>query len=414
MGIFRRIKDRKLHSSTGPVPVKPPVLERLEPRILLSGDGLLSIAPPDPFQDTPQVVQYAELLETEEQVEEEIGAELDPSDTLNADVCQPILTLFVDDNTNDENETADDLSIVNVGPVQTGDDIAILSDHLSGNTDDKILATEIVDAEEPMTNSPAFPTEDGSMPIHTNDADVSIEYATSIEIRGPPGSESAYSTTYDINAYAVSDEFAETSDVECICQFKIPDLPGLRLVDPDISSWQGQIVYLDFDGAEDVTYNGPVVIENINVSEFSSEAAGLSGQEQENISQILTTLEQIFEGSGVQFTTSKPDSSMSYSTVFIGGDATEFREYGFFVGLAEKVDAGNQDSTDTAFVFSDVFAREISSSETLITRMVDTIAHEVGHLLGYEHHYDPAVQEGALSTVAAEYVVDSLSDTVGQ
>ena len=36
-----------------------------------------------------------------------------------------------------------------------------------------------------------------------------------------------------------------------------PDLPGLRLVDPDISNWQGQIIYLDFDGAQDVVYNGP-------------------------------------------------------------------------------------------------------------------------------------------------------------
>ena len=35
--------------------------------------------------------------------------------TLNADIYQPILTLFVDNNTNDENETADDLSAGNVG-----------------------------------------------------------------------------------------------------------------------------------------------------------------------------------------------------------------------------------------------------------------------------------------------------------
>ena len=32
-----------------------------------------------------------------------------------------------------------------------------------------------------------------------------------------------------------------------------PDLPGLRLVDPDTSNWQGQIIYLDFDGEQNVT-----------------------------------------------------------------------------------------------------------------------------------------------------------------
>ncbi|MHC4489907.1 MAG: LEPR-XLL domain-containing protein, partial [Planctomycetota bacterium] len=45
--------------------------EQLEPRILLSGDGLLNIAAPEPLRDPlldgmQQVVQYAELLETNE------------------------------------------------------------------------------------------------------------------------------------------------------------------------------------------------------------------------------------------------------------------------------------------------------------------------------------------------------------
>jgi hypothetical protein len=66
--------------------------EQLEPRILLSGDGLLNIAAPEPLRDPlldgmQQVVQYAELLETNEQVEEQI-----PSDTLDTDIYPPIFT----------------------------------------------------------------------------------------------------------------------------------------------------------------------------------------------------------------------------------------------------------------------------------------------------------------------------------
>ncbi|MFC1603775.1 PKD domain-containing protein [Planctomycetota bacterium] len=237
---------------------------------------------------------------------------------------------------------------------------------------------------------------------------------TLIEIRGPPADMASSLTTPDLSTYATLDGSAEMSDVEGIYQLNATNLPGLQLVNPDISSWEGQIIYLDFDGEQDVTYNGPVVVEGIDVPEFSAEFAGLAGQEQEIISQILAALDHEFEGTSILFTTSEPESNTSYSTVFIGGDGAEFREYSFFVGLAEKVDTGNQDSTDNAFVFSDVFAREISSSETLITHMVDTITHEIGHLLGYEHHYHQAEQEGTLSSVAVEYVVDSLLDNVVQ
>ncbi len=87
--------DRKTTWGTDSNPAKPITFEILEPRILLSGDSLLIIAP-DPLDSlldtTPQVVQYAELLETNDQVQEEISQELDPSEALNADIYQPIFT----------------------------------------------------------------------------------------------------------------------------------------------------------------------------------------------------------------------------------------------------------------------------------------------------------------------------------
>jgi len=210
-------------------PIKPPVLERLEPRILLSGDGLLNIAPPDPLHDmlldgTAQVVQYAELLETNEQLPtagQEIHIELDSSDQPEADLCQSIFTLYadIDDSSYDDaidtnvssaddfDEPTGDLSIDNVGAAQSGDDIAVLSDDSDADTENKITATEVVNitAEDELPSNSAVPTEDGSMPTYVSDADLSIEYATSIEIRGPPSSESDYSTAFNLSTYAISD-----------------------------------------------------------------------------------------------------------------------------------------------------------------------------------------------------------------
>lgn len=160
------------------------------------------------------------------------------------------------------------------------------------------------------------------------------------------------------------------------------DLPGMYLVDPT-TDFNGQVVYLDFDGAQDVTYNGPVVVEGINIPEFSAEAAGLSGQESEIISHILTALEQQFEGTGILFTTTKPDSGTLYSTVFVGGDGSEFAEYGSFAGLSEKIDVGNQDPSDNGFVFSDNVVGGYVDLGSLAVRLAGLIAHETRHLLGY-------------------------------
>ncbi|MFC1795320.1 LEPR-XLL domain-containing protein [Planctomycetota bacterium] len=94
----RRIRDSKSYWSTSSKMTKPIELEKLEPRILLSGDGLLSnIAPPDPLLDgMQQPVQYAELLETNGQVdqplsspEQKINQELDTADALETDICKP-------------------------------------------------------------------------------------------------------------------------------------------------------------------------------------------------------------------------------------------------------------------------------------------------------------------------------------
>jgi subtilisin-like proprotein convertase family protein len=363
---------------------------------LLSGDSLLNIAP-DPLQDAlidtmPQIVQYAELLETSEQVEEKVSQELDPSDTLNTNIYQPILTLSVgDDDTNDD-----------VGPAQVNDDLTELSNDSDGNIENKTASTAVVDitVEEPVTDNSAVQTDDGSMPIYTNDADLSIEYATSIEIRGPPASET--NNTETITSYVEESEVDLTILSDYAAEMQ-PDgtleLPSLYLVDPTVDFFDGQVIYLDFDGAQAVTYNGPVIVEGINIPVFSADSAGLAGQESVIISQILSTLEQEFDGMGLCFTTSKPESGTSYSTIFIGGDGAEFRDYGFFIGLAEKIDAGNQDPTDNAFVFSENIISDGADLSSVVAVLTNVIAHETRHLIGYAHEIG-SIGEGLLDAVA--------------
>jgi len=96
--IFRSATDKKTTRNADSVSSKPiALLEQLEPRLLLSGDGLLNISP-DPLdsllETMPQVVQHAELLETDEQAEE--AEERAACELSSAHIYEPLLTLSVD------------------------------------------------------------------------------------------------------------------------------------------------------------------------------------------------------------------------------------------------------------------------------------------------------------------------------
>jgi len=166
-----------------------------------------------------------------------------------------------------------------------------------------------------------------------------------------------------------------------------PELPGLHLVDPRPDQFEGQIIYLDFDGAEDVTYNGPVVVEGIDIPAFQA-PSGLAGQEEQIIADVVACLEATFADTRIIFTTGQPDRGSAYSTVFVGGHNTAFSEYGEFLGLSETVDIGNQNKTDEAFVFSAEFG-PFDSSVTAANALAHIIEHEAGHLLGFAHENGP-------------------------
>ena len=150
LGILRRFSVRKPSSRTASQPFHPPGFEKLEPRILLSGDGLLGVVQPDSPEDTlldktQQVVQCAELWETNEQVEQQCPR-------VEGEIHKPIFTLSVAEDEDFGEQTIDaDLSLAgesskttdgelnaeDIGPSQPGDDLALLLD--DSNVDQESL-----------------------------------------------------------------------------------------------------------------------------------------------------------------------------------------------------------------------------------------------------------------------------------
>ncbi len=116
---------------------------------------------------------------------------------------------------------------------------------------------------------------------------------------------------------------------------------------------RGQTVFLDLDGAQHVDYEGPVLVEDIDVDPFRAPSE-LAGQEAEIIAALLDVLDDKYAGIEIDFALEQPVNG-DYSTVYIGGDGAAFADYGWYVGLSEKIDEGNRDQNDNAFVFSENF-----------------------------------------------------------
>ena len=174
-----------------------------------------------------------------------------------------------------------------------------------------------------------------------------------------------------------------------------------------------QTVYLSFEGAQDVDYEGPVVIADLEIDAFGA-PSGLDGEEADIIAGILAALEQGF-GAELVFTTEAPLTG-EYSTIYIGGDSEAFG--GLLYGVAEKVDLGNQDRSDIALVFSDNISAAGRNASEYGKLLAGYIAHELGHLLGYEHAHEDGDEANPLAEVAfdpkvhAEIGKDARTDAI--
>ncbi len=126
------------------------------------------------------------------------------------------------------------------------------------------------------------------------------------------------------------------------------------------------------------------LLTNIDVPAYAAPGT-LGGHEASIVSTVTSTLNANFSGLGVTFTSDAPGITQAHSTVYVGGTDAPFTPYGSFLGLAEAVDVGNQNPNDNAFVFSDRLAPLATSTTAYVQQLTGTIAHETGHVLGYEH-----------------------------
>jgi PKD repeat protein/Ca2+-binding EF-hand superfamily protein len=233
---------------------------------------------------------------------------------------------------------------------------------------------------------------------------IDIWDASSVDIRGPP-QDDVSPLTAEFSAPALetaTDSRAGNESADSTETRTNLSLPGLYLVDPAADDFVAQVIYLDFGGEQGVTYQGPVTEKHIDVPAFRA-PGGFAGQEEAVIAQTLERLCSIFAASSIRFTVTEPDGTTAYSTIYIGGDDSAFAQYGSFLGLAEKVDVGNQDRADSAFVFSEQISQTAQTAGEYAAFLAEVVAHETGHLLGFAHEMAP-VGGGPLSAVAEEII----------
>ena len=180
---------------------------------------------------------------------------------------------------------------------------------------------------------------------------------------------------------------------------------------------RGHVIFLDFDGAREVTYRGPVTVGPFDIPAFVA-PKNLAHRETDIVTSVVSSLNNNFAASGLVFTTQQPDTTLPFSTIFIGGSDDAFSAYGSFLGLAEQVDFGNQAPADNAFVFSESIMTTSFEVSAYAEDLSEVVAHEVGHhvqtLLGISQQVNKARQqvsqtEGNQLSVRQELQADCLA-----
>ena len=194
-------------------------------------------------------------------------------------------------------------------------------------------------------------------------------------------------------------DIADGSPVQSRTQADLPLVASDSSIPP-----AAQIFFLDFDGAVGITYEGPVTVDGIDVSGFKA-PDHLIGLESEIIDALVNELGQAFEGWEILFTALEPSYGAEFSTIYIGDAGEAFAEYGPFMGLSEKIDKGNADPTDIAFIFPEEIQAVAAGTPADYGRVLaGYVAHEAGHLMGWEHAYEVEPQNPLAAVAWKPYV----------
>ena len=160
-----------------------------------------------------------------------------------------------------------------------------------------------------------------------------------------------------------------------------------------------QWIQVDLDGARHVEYDGPVHVGDIDVAAFQAPER-LQGSEGLIEASMMDALSQTYAGMGVTFSMAPAPNHAEQSTIYVGGNGAAFAKYGDYLGLSEEVDTGNRDHTDKAFVFSDKLDSSGLDAKSYGQMLAGYVAHEAGHLLGFEHAHPVANDPDPLAAVA--------------
>ncbi len=147
----------------------------------------------------------------------------------------------------------------------------------------------------------------------------------------------------------------------------------------------GQIVFLNWSGGENR------VVENVgefDLTPFDAGDLGISVNSTELIkNQVQQLVKNTFRGLNLTLLNSDDNAqpSVAHSTIHFGGDSRRA------FAISEQIDTFNQDPSDDSIVFTRSYSMAFSrtpSVEEMSQALANTVAHEIGHLMGLVHTAD--------------------------
>lgn len=153
---------------------------------------------------------------------------------------------------------------------------------------------------------------------------------------------------------------------------------------PDVS---GQIVYLNWAGGSNIVVRnvGTFNLKPFDAADLGAAYAGRTAEMKRAIQNIVRNRYSGFDLTVIS-SDDGPEPATAHSTVHFGG--TNRNAF----AISEQIDTLNGDPGDDTIIFSSSFADAFVPSpsfEAMATAVGNTVAHEIGHLLGLVHTADP-------------------------